>query len=141
MTAMRVLPVRLYGQKDSLRKRVRFAYVDDIDFPFLKQHTWLFSSNKSKTPKTTINSVGKHLSSFILPPKKGFFVRHKNKNSLDNRRENLFYSPITYISKCKNGGYQVHLTKREWFGTKQKFKWLKTKEEAKDFVKKNLSTK
>ena len=66
--------------------------VDDGDFDWLNQYRWCFSQGyacrgiyDAKTQKTHIIQMQR----FIMNTPKGMETDHKNRNTLDNRRENL----------------------------------------------------
>lgn len=71
-----------------------FAKVDDEDFEWLSKFNW-HKSGKPNRPYAYRNvpqTVPMHFSSMhrlIMNPKRGEFVDHKNRDTLDNRKENL----------------------------------------------------
>lgn len=67
-----------------------YALVDGEDYPKLRPTTWYLQRNNSNTYYARTggtNIVLMHRA--VLPLPKGFEVDHKNRNGLDNRRENL----------------------------------------------------
>lgn len=74
-----------------------FALVDDEDFEYINQFKWCaYKTGKSKsyhahrsTRLTNRKQISFEMHRVILNAKKGEKVDHKNRNGLDNRRENL----------------------------------------------------
>jgi hypothetical protein len=68
----------------------RFALVDDEDFAALSGYRWHVDSN-GYARRSVPGSVGKHawMHRSLLPLPSGQLVDHKNRDKLDNRRENL----------------------------------------------------
>lgn len=67
-----------------------FAIVDDEDYEHLIQHNWY--SRKTKNTIYAVANMNKttvQMHRFIMKPERNFMVDHKNRNGLDNRRENL----------------------------------------------------
>src|SRR3990167_8684300 len=65
----------------------QYALVDDKDFKVLSQHKWHCSFYGYAARRDSGKIVYMH--SVILPAQEGMRVDHINRNSLDNRRENL----------------------------------------------------
>lgn len=70
----------------------KFALVDDEDYFYLSRFNWQYSDNGKRAVRF-ININGQHVSFLmeylILPLKKQEIFFHKNKNTLDNRKNNL----------------------------------------------------
>ena len=74
--------------------RGQYAMVDDKDFEWLNQWKWHATKTKYQFyARRTTTLAGKHIAQsmhrLILDAKKGEEVDHMNRNSLDNRRENI----------------------------------------------------
>jgi hypothetical protein len=75
----------------------KYAIVDDEDYHYLSRFKWQFVNDASSLGMDracrTINIEGKHINIlmeyFILPNKKQCVFYHRNRNTLDNRKENL----------------------------------------------------
>jgi hypothetical protein len=82
-----------------------FTIVSDEDFSELSKYTW-YAQVDSKTPslKYVYRYFKKciYMHRQIMGDKKGFHVDHINRNTLDNRRENLRH--VTYSESVKNRG-------------------------------------
>ncbi|MCB1158234.1 MAG: hypothetical protein H7A25_03430 [Leptospiraceae bacterium] len=89
--------------------RGKYAYVDDEDFERINQFNWYINENAEKTKVYAMRSKLKEESDKYIGNKiymhryilnitdKSIVVRHKNGNTLDNRKKNLF----TKIRKLK----------------------------------------
>ena len=71
------------------------ALVDDEDYERMAQHRWNICKRKNhiRVQRSWITDTGKHKTVFlhreIMQPERGEEIDHKNRNGLDNRRENL----------------------------------------------------
>lgn len=69
----------------------KFAIVDDDDFHYLSRFSWCFYEDKSGNFQAMV-VIGKksiYMQEIIQPAKKGYYLKHRNGNNLDNRKENL----------------------------------------------------
>lgn len=64
----------------------KYALVDDEDFEKVNAFQWHFNNGYARRD---FIHVKLYMHRFILNPKKGEIVDHKNGNPLDNRKENL----------------------------------------------------
>lgn len=79
---MKAIPVKLTNVMASVP-----AYVDDEDFEDVLKHSWSFCRGY---PQTVIRGRHEFLHRFILKLHKGDpQVDHKNRDKMDNRKENL----------------------------------------------------
>ncbi len=80
--------------------RGKHALIDDSDFDRISKYNWYINENAEKTKvyamrsrlKDEVNVTGTkvYMHRFILNVKdKAVMIKHKNGNTLDNRRENL----------------------------------------------------
>lgn len=81
--------------------RGKFALVDDADLEALSQYKWYINENAEKTKlyamrsrlkeeEDTVKGTKVYMHRSLLGVKdKAIMVKHKNGNTLDNRRENL----------------------------------------------------
>jgi hypothetical protein len=97
----------------------KFALVDDEDYEYLSQWKW-FAVRWDKKDGQKIfyaarakNTIGiLYMHKVILTVRDGFFVDHKNRNGLDNRRENLRECTVSQnaankeVSKNNKTGYK-----------------------------------
>jgi hypothetical protein len=73
----------------------KVALVDDKDFEFLNQFKWFASSNGDgdwyvcRRGRNNGKRITIRMHNMILPSHKGFLPDHKNRDGLDNQRENL----------------------------------------------------
>lgn len=65
----------------------KFAMVDDEDFSILSKYKWHYISSGYAATRVNYKVILMHR--LILRAKKGEMCDHKNRNGLDNRRENL----------------------------------------------------
>lgn len=96
-----------------------FALVDDADFEWLNGWKWTATNGSSRSKRIyayrPIRIGGKHVSNImmhqqILDTPKGFDTDHKNRDGLDNRREN-----IRVVSRTQNN-YNLGLKKNNTSG-------------------------
>lgn len=82
----------------------RYTLVSDEDYDNLSKHAWYAKPHNKKNPYYYATRVyrGKmiYMHYEIMKKKKGYFIDHINRNSLDNRRENLRY--VTPLESAKN---------------------------------------
>lgn len=84
----------------------KFTLVDNCDFKKLNQWKWYCTSHNYAARRIAVNkrkSKMLYMHRVILNIKDGFYVDHKNTNSLDNRRANLRI--------CTKGQNQFNRTK------------------------------
>ena len=73
----------------------RFAIVDDADFAEMAKYAWTFKKKNRNVyaVRSQMNSSGRLVGIFmhrqILNPPKQKWIDHRNRNGLDNRRDNL----------------------------------------------------
>lgn len=88
--------------------RGKYAIVDDEDYKWLSQWKWYARQNKRWGFYARTNSkyimgeprFGIEMHRFIIGAKRGQIVDHINRNTLDNRKENLRF--VTYSQNCIN---------------------------------------
>jgi hypothetical protein len=81
--------------RNNKKEIIDYALVSNEDFEEVNKYKWHISKydNGYKRVQGTINKKSTRLSHFIKgKPEKGKVVDHKNRNSLDNRRENLRFA-------------------------------------------------
>lgn len=97
--------------------------IDDIDFDRVSKYKWYLSSWNSPKSTTRINGRYAILSRFILgiPRDNGYDVDHINRDTLDNRRENLRICEPgqNYLNKgkqknCASKYKGVHVKGKKW---------------------------
>lgn len=73
------------------------AIVDDQDFAELAQYRWHARWNGYAARKKTVNGkqVTVYMHNEIIGKKEGFECDHRNRNPLDNRRENLRHATVS----------------------------------------------
>jgi hypothetical protein len=81
----------------------KYAIVDDEDYPYLSRFNWNVASDGSghfvaRRSIRTVNQKGEvkgdvylGMEGMIIPPKLYSSIQHLNKDTLDYRKENLFY--------------------------------------------------
>lgn len=98
---------------DSKRGELR-VLIDLDSVPLIKEFRWYY---QSRYIMTRINMKTVFLHYMILPRKEGFLMDHKNRNTLDNRKENFRYATHRQNSwnrLPKNGSTKgVYYSKRE----------------------------
>lgn len=72
----------------------KFAIVDNEDYLLLNRFNWAYIEFKTNGEKnyyatTQINKKTIYMQELIMPAKKGKYLAHINKNTLDNRKNNL----------------------------------------------------
>lgn len=104
----------------------KFIIVDDADYEWLNQYGWyLIRGSVQSNPRWLVASDGSRLiNRIIMNAPKGVIVDHKNRNKLDNRRENLRLATRTQNNqnrtpskKTKSGykGVVWHKESQLWF--------------------------
>jgi hypothetical protein len=95
----------------------KIALISDEDYERVSKHSWCFSAGRYA--QSRIKGKAIYLHRFILDAKPGEEVDHKNRDTLDNRRENLrmcnHYQNMNNVVKTKKNstGYRgVYLDKR-----------------------------
>ncbi len=73
----------------------KFTIIDKKDFKFLNKYKWSFSHGYAQR---TILGKKVYMHRIILKAKKGFMIDHINRNTLDNRKQNL-----RFCDKSTNG--------------------------------------
>lgn len=68
------------------------SIIDDEDSWVFQYNWWAWEFKGCVYAGTTIQKRKVKLQNLLLPSKPGFLVDHKNRNTLDNRRENLRYA-------------------------------------------------
>jgi hypothetical protein len=112
------------------QNKEEFGLIDFKDYKLVKSYRWVLMKGKTiiyivtniRLDKGERRTVGLHR--FLLLDKEGFMIDHKNRNGLDNRRENLRYCTINqnamnskkdkgrYTSQYK--GVSWHKGKKRW---------------------------
>lgn len=102
------------------------ALVDDEDFERVSAHTWHACDLASGRPYAATNyrrQDGKRkttlMHNFIAPPPEGLEVDHRNRNALDNRKENIRYGTRAQNNAnrkawSRSGMKGVHAHGRRW---------------------------
>ena len=87
----------------------QFALVDDEDYEVLGKHKWraLKISNTYYAARSKI-AVFMHREILGLAPGDGKITDHKNRNGLDNRRQNLHI--VSHLENCHNPSMHPHNT-------------------------------
>lgn len=85
----------------------KFAIVDDEDFEFLSQWKWSYRKGYASRADYSEEKVNWNVQmhNTVMPPPAGMIVDHKNRNTLDYRRDNLRFLTDTqnrYNSLRKN---------------------------------------
>jgi len=119
--------------KEIVLKNGGTAIVDDDTFPFLSKFHWNILKgkyDKSGYAYRGISVQGKSFCVFmhhmVKPRLKGFVTDHVNKNSLDNRSENLRY--LTHKQNCSGlpnpeKKIQTHCLKGHLYDDKNTYHW------------------
>lgn len=92
--------------KEILLTQGKIALVDDEDYELISKYCWwphkfktnTYARTESKGPDGRIKYIKMH--QLILPATPGLMCDHKNRNGLDNRRENLRLA--TPAENCRN---------------------------------------
>lgn len=103
----------------------KFVIVDDEDYPYLSKFKWHLSNSKGETVETLIQgrradrTIPCHIpmERFLVRDRPNHCILHKNKNRLDFRKENLFFS--------SHGGKKQRAKKQE--GTSSIYKGVSFK--------------
>lgn len=79
------------------------AIVDDEDYPYLSRFSWHLSSKNWGRPITYFTSekneaIGISMSRFLMTKHSKHRIIYKNKNQLDNRKENLVSAPVSVVA-------------------------------------------
>lgn len=85
---MKKIPLSKYGRKN---KGKYFALIDDEDFEAINKIDWCCTGHYGVCDYAHARIKGKLISMhrYILKSDKGEYTDHKNRNGLDNRKENL----------------------------------------------------
>ena len=109
----------------------KFALIDDEDFERVSKHKWsVYRKNDRWYAMTVINKKTVLMHRFILNPKSGQSVDHRNHNGIDNRKKNT--------RVCKVWQNNVNRLKKN--GTTSKFKgvcWHKGRKKWAARIKRN----
>lgn len=128
--------------------RGKHALVDDEDFEWLNQYRWYINENADRTKQYAMRSklidesddyVGNkiYMHRFILGiTKKRVVIKHKNGNTLDNRRSNLNLVDLDKQKKEKEKTQKAAKKK-----SKKKKSLLQSKKTTKKTTKKKASKK
>jgi hypothetical protein len=74
---------------------VYLSKISKIDIPRIQTVRWfLFKTDRQIYVRSSKKNGCLFLHQFLLPKKNGFCIDHKNRDSLDNRQENLRYVTI-----------------------------------------------
>lgn len=89
------------------------ALVDDDDYLWLSAYTWCAKRHRHTTYAATRESGNPRtlfMHQMVLPPRAGYVTDHRNRNGLDNRRENLRYATPSQSminrGRWVSGGYR-----------------------------------
>ncbi len=83
----------------------KFAIVDDEDYPFLSRLNWIYREAGGRQVLDT--ALGSFWAQYIpmhfllIRQRQEWFVRHKNGNWLDNRKENLEMISASFMQQSK----------------------------------------
>lgn len=91
------------NQRPSKAHQNYFALVDDEDFERVNKHKWSAMRGHSGIYYAVMNPDNKklvYMHRFVLDAPKGTIVDHKNRNGLDNQKNNLRY--CTYSQNAMN---------------------------------------
>lgn len=83
----------------------KYAIVDDEDYPYISRFNWGLSGDGKfavrmfifRTKRTTL-----YMHSILIMNKPGSLIMHRNKNTVDNRKENLVVVPLQHIIHHRN---------------------------------------
>jgi len=101
----------------------KVAIVDDDDYLFLKRFNWsYYLTNTGEYATIQIKNATIYMHQLILPATPNKYALHKNKNTLDNRKENLQLVTVNHrrhIGLKKQIGASVYrgvqrLSKNKW---------------------------
>lgn len=94
-------------------KIFRSAEVDDENYENLNKYTWRCKVGKDTSyARTVIKGKTFYMHQLILPYKGGFIIDHKDRNGLNNQRENLRYATNSQnqanikLSSSNTSGYK-----------------------------------
>lgn len=92
-----------------LTNSTRVALVDDEDYEKVLGYAWYLLNNCGHLRAAVGTSKHQiYMQNLILPTKKGFEVDHKDRNGLNNQKENLRYA--THSQNNMNKGLQFNNT-------------------------------
>lgn len=89
-----------------------FALIDDEDYELVSQHRWCAHKIRNcfyaetSLPRNGQKQRSIRMHHLIIGKKEGYLVDHKNRNGLDNRKENLRFvnTKQNAMNQCSNGG-------------------------------------
>jgi len=100
--------------KEILLTKGYSAIVDDDDYEKLKQYNWCYAYGyavKSGRRKGKNREPLQFMHHYIIDRKDGFVTDHINRNTLDNRKENLRYADLS-----QNKANQTRITRKSKSG-------------------------
>lgn len=83
---MKKIPVRKKSQNIEL-----WATVDDEDYDALSSKSWLLHQGRALA---SLNGNRTEMMYFLFPKRKGFVIDHKDRNPLNNQKDNLRYATV-----------------------------------------------